>query len=173
MVIGEVNGGWKVAMATLGIERGADLLPHQLSFEREVRSVIETARRRRVLSDPLVRDRIVEAWMGLQVMQALTQRMVSSLMRGASPGAEGSIAKLYASEWHQRLGSLAMEIAGYDGEAVAPGYELDSWQRIFLDSRSETIYGGSSEIQRNILSERVLGLPRESRPASTKGRTAP
>jgi alkylation response protein AidB-like acyl-CoA dehydrogenase len=172
MVIGEVNAGWKVAMATLGIERGADLLPHLLTFDREMQSVIELARRRGALSDPWIRVGIADAWIGLQVLHAVTLRTVSSLMHGAAPGAEGSISKLFASEWHQRLGELAMDIAGEQGQVVGPGYELDPFQRIFLDSRSETIYGGSSEIQRNILSERVLGLPREPRPTSTKEPTS-
>ena len=79
------------------------------------------------------------------------------------PGAE-SIAKLVWSQWHRRLGELAMEVAGPEGLTVAQApYELDQWQRLFLFSRADTIYGGSDEIQRNILAERVLGLPREIR----------
>jgi alkylation response protein AidB-like acyl-CoA dehydrogenase len=84
---------------------------------------------------------------------------------GAGTGADASVLKLLWSRWHQRLGELAMEVRGAASmEACGAPYDLDDWQRLFLFSRADTIYGGSEEIQRNIIAERALGLPRQARP---------
>jgi alkylation response protein AidB-like acyl-CoA dehydrogenase len=153
-VVGEPGDGWRIAMATLGYERGVSTLGQQVGFRRELEGLIELARRTGALADPLVRDRLVRAWTGLQAMRA-------SALRGAEP----SMAKLYWSHWHRDLGELAMDIRGAASTIVTgEPYELDEWQRLFLFSRADTIYAGSSEIQRTIIAERVLGLPKEPRP---------
>jgi alkylation response protein AidB-like acyl-CoA dehydrogenase len=82
---------------------------------------------------------------------------------GRAPGTEANVAKLIWGPWHQRLGELAVDVAGAAATLVGPGYELDNAQRLFLFTRAETIYGGSSEIQRTVVAERKLGLPREAR----------
>ena len=159
LVVGEVGGGWSVAMALLGFERGVSTLAQQVGFARELDGVIALARANGALDDPVLHDRLAQAKVELSVMHANALRTLES----PPPGAE-SIAKLVWSQWHRRLGELAMEVAGPDGLTVAqPPYELDQWQRLFLFSRADTIYGGSDEIQRNILAERVLGLPKEPR----------
>jgi alkylation response protein AidB-like acyl-CoA dehydrogenase len=164
MVVGEIGQGWRTAMVTLGIERGATLLPQQLTFEREAEALIELARERGALDDPLLRHRVVDAWMAVRVMRVTNMRTVAELIAGRTPGAQAAVAKLYASIGHQRLGHLAMEIAGAGGQVVGDGYDLDTRQRSFLLSLAETIYGGSSEIQRNIIGEQALGLPKDPRP---------
>ncbi|MFC8274151.1 acyl-CoA dehydrogenase family protein [Streptomyces sp. NPDC057271] len=153
-VVGAPGDGWRIAMATLGYERGVSTLGQQVGFRRELEGLIALARRNGALADPLIRDRLTLAWAGLQAMRA-------SARRGTDP----STAKLSWSHWHRDLGELAMDVRGAAATVVAAEpYELDQWQRLFLFSRADTIYAGSSEIQRNLIAERVLGLPKEPRP---------
>jgi len=167
MVVGEVNGGWKVAMATLGFERGTAFLAMQLAFEREWRTVADVARKNGAAEDPVIRQRLARAFVGVKVMAYNGMRMQTALARTGVVGPEASIGKLYWSTWHRNLGELSMDILGPAGQIVpAAGggeYVLDDLQRSYMFSRSETIYAGSSEIQKNIIGERVLGLPREPR----------
>ncbi|WP_395109208.1 acyl-CoA dehydrogenase family protein [Actinomadura sp. SCN-SB] len=163
-IVGEPGQGWKIAMATLGFERGVATLGQQVGFRRELDGVIELARRTGAIEDPLLRDRLTRAWMGLEIMRLNATRTMAGIAAGA-PGPESSISKLVWGTWHRELGELAMDVLGAAG-LVARGepYDLDEWQRLFLFSRADTIYAGSNEIQRNIIAERVLGLPREPRP---------
>jgi alkylation response protein AidB-like acyl-CoA dehydrogenase len=163
MVVGEVNGGWKVAMATLGFERGTAFLSQQLAFERETQNLIEVARKNGAADDEIIRQRLAQAFIGVRIMAYNGMRMQTALARTGEVGPEASIGKLYWSTWHRALGELAMDILGPAGQIVEDGYELNDMQRAYLYSRSETIYAGSSEIQKNIIGERVLGLPREPR----------
>jgi alkylation response protein AidB-like acyl-CoA dehydrogenase len=160
-VVGEVGGGWRVAMGTLSVERGVSTLGQQIGYARELDRVVAAARANGALSDPLLRDRLARAWVGLRVMRAHALRTLGA------DGSAASVTKLYASTWHQQLGELAVEVLGAEG-TVAAGwpYELDDAQRLFLFTRADTIYGGSNEVQRNVIAERILGLPREPRPAS-------
>jgi alkylation response protein AidB-like acyl-CoA dehydrogenase len=166
-IVGERDDGWKVAMATLGFERGTAFLSQQLGFQRELADVIDAARGHGATDDAVVRQRLADSWIGVQIMKYNGLRMLSSLVRKGVLGPEASIGKLYWSTWHRRLGELAMDVLGPAAE-IRPGaadapYELDQLRRIYMFSRSETIYAGASEIQKNILGERVLGLPREPR----------
>jgi alkylation response protein AidB-like acyl-CoA dehydrogenase len=169
LVVGRVNGGWRVVMGTLGMERGAALIPMQLAVEREVFEVVANAQASGAARDARTRQRIADAYIAARLMRATTLRVISSLLRGGDAPAAGSdapaaaaISKLFASVAHQRLGELAMDVLGPEAQVMtSPGPDgLSFAQRIFLYSRAETIYGGTSEIQRNIISERVLGLPR-------------
>jgi alkylation response protein AidB-like acyl-CoA dehydrogenase len=166
-VLGPVGEGWKVAMATLGFERGTAFLSQQLAFERELSTLVEVAHKNGAASDPVLRDRLAHAYVGLQVMKFNGMRMLTSLVHRGVLGPEASIGKLFWTSWHRRFGELAMEVLGTDALTIADtssgGYELDELHQIFMASRAETIYAGSSEIQRNIIGERVLGLPREPR----------
>ncbi len=167
-VLGPVGEGWKVAMATLGFERGTAFLSQQRMFERELDDILEEAHKRGATDDPVLRDALVGHWVGLQIMKYNGLRMLTSLVQKGVLGPESSIGKLYWSNWHRNLGETAMEVLGADAMLVGgtPGtgeYELDEMRLNFLASRAETIYAGSSEIQRNIIGERVLGLPREPR----------
>ena len=176
LVVGEVGDGWRVARATLAFERGVATLGQQIGFERELDRLVELARETGAASDPLLRDKLARAWIGLQAMraQALSTLAASTgepaggtssgPAGGAPSGTEASVLKLLWSRWHQELGELAMEVLGAPS-MVARGapYDLDEWQRLFLFSRADTIYGGSDEIQRTIIAERALGLPRLAR----------
>jgi alkylation response protein AidB-like acyl-CoA dehydrogenase len=157
MVVGEPGDGWRIAMGLLGLERGVSTLGQQLGFARELDGVIELAKQTGAYDDPVLRDRLAQAKVGLEVMRANALRTLSG---DPSPGA-GSIAKLVWSNWHRRLGELAMEVAGRASLTAGAPYELDRWQRLYLFSRADTLYGGSNEVQLNILAERVLGLPPE------------
>ncbi|MER5393007.1 acyl-CoA dehydrogenase family protein [Saccharopolyspora sp. NPDC002686] len=161
-VVGEVGSGWQVAMGTLGFERGIGTVDQQVTFRRELGGIIELARENGAIEDPLLRDRIARAQVDLEALRCTVLRTLGS---DGPPGAEASVVKLLWSTFHRDLGELAMDVAGAGG-LLASGrpYDLDTWQRLFLFTRADTIYGGSNEIQRNIIAERVLGLPRESRP---------
>jgi alkylation response protein AidB-like acyl-CoA dehydrogenase len=162
-LVGEPGQGWTVAMATLGFERGVSTLAQQVGFRRELERLIARAKQNGAVADPLIRDRITQAWIGLQIMRLNALRMLRSAGSGTA-GAEASIAKLFWAQWHRALGELAIDIEGLDGLiAAAAPYELTEAQRLFLFSRADTIYGGSDEIQRTIIAERALGLPREPR----------
>jgi alkylation response protein AidB-like acyl-CoA dehydrogenase len=160
LVVGEVGDGWRVARATLAIERGVATLGQQVGFERELNRLVELARQTGASGDPLIRDRLARAWIGLEAMRAHALRTLSAGAGGTGP----SELKLLWSRWHQELGELAMDVRGAPS-MVARGepYDLDDWQRLFLFSRADTIYGGSDEIQRTIIAERALGLPRQAR----------
>jgi alkylation response protein AidB-like acyl-CoA dehydrogenase len=162
-VVGAVGDGWRVALATLAFERGVGLLGHQISFRRELDRLVALARATRRSADPMLRQRLARAHVELEVLRYNTLRSLSGYDGPAAPP-EASIAKLYWAGWHQRLTELAMDVLGPSGLVVeAFPYQLDEFQRSFLFSRSETIYGGSNEIQKNIIGERVLGLPPEPR----------
>jgi alkylation response protein AidB-like acyl-CoA dehydrogenase len=166
-VLGDVNDGWKVAMATLGFERGTAFLSQQLAFQRELSDVIDVARSRGTTQNPTVRQELADSYVGVQIMKFNGLRMLTSLVQRGVLGPESSIGKLYWSNWHRTLGERALRVLGPEAMLVNDGppgeYELDELHRAFMFSRSETIYAGSSEIQRNIIGERVLGLPREPR----------
>ncbi|MER7507502.1 acyl-CoA dehydrogenase family protein [Streptomyces lavendulae] len=156
-VVGAPGDGWAVAMATLGYERGVSTLGQQVGFRRELEALAALAARNGALADPLLRDRLVRAWIGLETMRATA----------LDPATAPSLAKLYWARWHRDLGELAMDVRGAAsllaaGEHGDP-YDLDDWQRLFLFSRADTIYAGSDEIQRTIVAERILGLPKEVR----------
>ncbi|MFF4826735.1 acyl-CoA dehydrogenase family protein [Streptomyces sp. NPDC001312] len=163
-IVGAPGDGWKIAMATLGFERGVSTLGQQVGFRRELEAVIERAKSNGAAKDPLIRDRIARAWTGLEIIRCNALRMLDGVAAGA-PGPEASIGKIFWATWHRELGELAMDVCGADGMlAAGEPYDLDDFQRLFLFSRADTVYAGSNEIQRNIIAERVLGLPKEARP---------
>jgi len=157
LVVGEPGQGWGVAMATLTFERGVSTLGQQIRYKRELEGLIGVAKTTGAIDDPLIRHRLTESWTGLQAMRSYAM----ATMDVEQPG-QDNVSKLLWANWHRELGEIAMEIQGMAGLTL-PGGEFDEWQRLFLFSRSDTIYGGSNEIQRNIIAERVLGLPREAK----------
>jgi alkylation response protein AidB-like acyl-CoA dehydrogenase len=152
-----------VAMGTLAFERGASTLGQQMSFQNELDQVIKVAKENGKSKDPLIRQRIAEAWSGLRIQRYHALRTLSGSDE-ADPPPSSSISKIFWASWHRDLGKLAMDVMGADAElADGAPYDLNGLQRLFLFTRSDTIYAGSNQIQRNIISERVLGLPRERR----------
>jgi len=171
-VVGGEGNGWKVAMGTLAFERGASTLGQQTSFRQELDELINTALSTGALENAVLRQRVVDLYIGLEVLRFNQLRMLTALVADGVPGAEQSIGKLFWASWHRKLGELWMEVRGTSGMVAASdghgGHEgiplvLDKEQRTFLYSRAHTIYGGSNQIQRNIIGERVLGLPKEPR----------
>ena len=160
-IVGRPGDGWKVAMGTLAFERGASTLGQQLSFANELEKIFVEARRNGLAKDPVMRQRLAGAWIGLRVMRYNTLRVLSQV-DGAELGREAMITKLYWATWHRELGKLAMDVLGAHSEiGEALPYELGLLQRMFLFTRSDTIYAGTNQIQRNIIAERALGMPRE------------
>jgi alkylation response protein AidB-like acyl-CoA dehydrogenase len=158
-VVGEPGDGWRIAKATLAVERGAAMLGLQVGFRRDLENLLDVARHTPAGADPLLRDKLARAWIGLEAVRAYALDTL-----GGDDDTEASVLKILWSRWHRDLGELAMEVLGASS-TVARGepYDLDDWQRLFLFTRAETIYGGSDEIQRNIIATRALGLPREPR----------
>lgn len=161
-VVGGEGNGWRVAMSLLGFERGVSTLAQQIGFAEELARVVRTARATGAADDPVVRDALVRLWAELRVMRFNALRTLGG---PGDPGAP-SVAKLLWAGWHQRLGELAVRVRGAaagagpaDWAPDAP-HALDADQHLFLFSRADTIYGGSDQIQRTIIAERVLGLPR-------------
>jgi len=162
-VVGAVNEGWKVAMGTLAFERGASTLGQQLAFENELADILELSQKHGRGDDPMLRQRLADAWIRLRIMRYSALRSLTALERGEMTTLT-SVHKLYWATLHRDLGELAMAALGADGAVVdAPIYALSPSQRLFLFSRADTIYGGSNQIQRNVIGERALGLPREPR----------
>ena len=157
LVVGEPGDGWRVAMGTLTFERGVSTLGNQITYARELSRLAELAKSNGSADDPAIRERLAQAYVGLRTMRAYAL----ATMDEERPG-QDNVSKLLWANWHRDLGELAMEIIGKSTLLTDDG-EMDEWQRLFLFSRADTIYGGSNEIQRNIISERVLGLPREAR----------
>ncbi|MEP5766258.1 MAG: acyl-CoA dehydrogenase family protein [Halieaceae bacterium] len=163
-IVGAPGDGWKVAMGLLGFERGVSTLGQQMLFQNELDEILRIARENGAGQDPALRQRIADAHVGLRIMRYSAMRMLSG---GGDDGAlnrEAMIYKLYWSSWHRNLGKLAMDVLGPEAEICAAGpYELSRLQSMHLFTRADTIYGGTNQIQRNIIAERALGMPREPR----------
>jgi alkylation response protein AidB-like acyl-CoA dehydrogenase len=172
-VLGAPGEGWKAAMTTLGHERATSVLNYQFSFRREMAALQELAKRRGATADPVVRDRLVDSLIGLEIMGYNNLRTLGSALRNGEFGPEASLGKYYWSKWHQQFTELAMDVLAEDGWlgtewGSGPDRTAESLRRAYVRARAETIYAGTSEIQQNIISERVLGLPRE--PSLATGR---
>jgi alkylation response protein AidB-like acyl-CoA dehydrogenase len=173
-----VDQGWTAAMALLGLERGDEAATNPIMFSAEVARLIELARERGLASDEVVRDQLARAYSRTEIMKYLGQRTLTGWLKGETPGAEASVSKLYWSEHHKAVTDLAMSLLGPaglvpEGRPPLRHYRADdpsapnttaSWAHAWLIAISGTIYAGTSEIQRNILAESALGLPREARP---------
>jgi alkylation response protein AidB-like acyl-CoA dehydrogenase len=161
-VVGAPGDGWKVAMGTLAFERGVSTLGQQMLFRNELAEIVELARRNGKAEDPLIRQRIADAWMGLEIQRYNALRTLSS---DAELSGAAMVHKIFWATWHRSLGKLALDVLGPEAEIAEAGGHPTRLQRLFLFTRSDTIYGGSNEIQLNLIAERALGLPREPRPA--------
>ena len=158
-VVGGVNDGWRVAMGTLAFERGASTLGQQAEFENELQTIIELARKTGRAGDPVLRQRLADAWIGLRLLRFNALRSLKPLEHGEITPLT-SIAKLAWANFHRSLGELALDVLGAEA-GIGEGAELTPLQRMFLYSRADTIYGGSNQMQRNVIGERALGLPKE------------
>ena len=176
-VIGEPNGGWAVAMTLLGYERGEAAATLPIRFRTELDRLLALAKERGRTGDPVIRQRLADCYSKVEIMRFLGMRALTNFLQGKQPGPEASISKVYWSEYHQQSTELAMDLLGLDGlvptgrppasafQTDDPGAPNDSasWAGTFLNARAGTIYAGTSQIQRNIMGEMVLGLPKEPR----------
>ncbi len=160
-LVGEPGAGWKIAMTVFGFERGG--LAQAARFERAVAGLATLARDRGAGSDATVRQKVAQAQIEAHIFRLIGLRNLTSAQHGQAPGPEASLTKLYWSEMDKRIQETAVGVEGLYG-ALAPGspYAIEDgrWQYGWMWAQAETIYAGSSEIQRNIIAERVLGLPR-------------
>ncbi len=158
-VVGGVDEGWKVAMGTLAFERGASTLGQNLMFANELEEILERARANGRAADPVVRQRAAALWTRLQLMRLNALRIMSG---GPDTPPAAMITKLFWATLHQAMGELAMDVLGAEATLrTGDDGDYSRLQRLFLFSRSDTIYAGTNEIQRNIIGERALGLPKE------------
>jgi alkylation response protein AidB-like acyl-CoA dehydrogenase len=161
-VVGAPGQGWKVAMGLLAFERGASTLGQQIGFENEFKEILAAAKNNGIAKDPVMRQKLAQAWIELQLVRL---NAVTNLEEGEARPGLAAVNKICWATWHRDAGELAMEVMGADAEICAGApYALTRFQSRFLFSRSDTIYGGTNEIQRNIIAEQALGLPREPRP---------
>ncbi len=178
--IGRLGEGWGIAQTTLGYERGGRALARITSYASQYGRLVEAARRLKrhgcpLIDDPVIRQKLGRIWAELEVERYGALRTLTLLERGEHPGAGGSLTKLSYSEFEKRFMEMAMEILGpygqlTDGAPEELRLEIDTavgeqgtWAYAFLWSRAGTIYAGSSEIQKNVIGERILGLPKETR----------
>jgi len=162
-LLGEVNRGWQAAIEVLGFERATTRLFRQARFAHELRALLDHAQSNGQ-PDPVLRAEAGEIAVELEILRAHNLRFISRLAGGARIGDEASLLKLLWSGIHQKIARLALEVLGPDLAADTP--RAARFRRVYFTARGETIYAGSSQIQRNILADRVLGLPREERRAT-------
>ncbi len=165
-ILGAQGDGWNASMTTLGHERATSVLNYQFSFGREMNQLRALAKRRGAVEDPIIRHQLVDSFIGLEIMAYNNMRTLSAALRDGKFGPEASLGKYYWSRWHKEFTEIAMDILGPDALlgtewTTGPDTESEAVRRGFIRARAETIYAGTSEIQKNIISERVLGLPRE------------
>lgn len=167
-LLGALNDGWRVSMTTLANERGTSALSQYVRYEQIFNDLVQLARNSRrhgrpALEDPIVRQELTRHYVDLQGFKYNCFRVFSAIINGGTPGSEGSILKLLWSELNQRMQETAMALEAAGSQLIsqsARAIENGRWQTSFLRSRANTIEAGTSEIQRNIVCERVLGLPR-------------
>lgn len=178
-VVGEIDGGWAVASTLLGLERGEEAATNPILFRAELDRLLTMARERGRADDPGMRDRLADLYARCEVMRFVGLRILTGVLNTGALGPEASISKLYWSEYHQRATRLALDVLGNDamvveGRGPLRAYRTDdpgaantsgSWIGTAYNAVAGTIYAGTSEVQRGILGESVLGLPREPRPA--------
>ncbi len=165
LVVGGVDNGWRVAMGLVAFERGASTLGQQFGFARELRELLEIARGNGRARDPATRQLLAGLYSRLEIMRWNSLRMLTKADQPELSG-ESYISKLYWARLHRDIGEAFMDVLGPEALLCEePPYELTAPQRLFLFTRSDTIYGGSNQIQRNIIGERALGLPPEPKVA--------
>jgi alkylation response protein AidB-like acyl-CoA dehydrogenase len=177
-VVGGVNNGWAVAMGLLGFERGEAAATAPIRFAAEIDRLFALAKERGVNNDPRMRQKLAWCYSQVQVMKYLGMRTLTKFLAGHHPGPDGAIFKLFWSEYHKIVTEIGVDILGMDalvpsGRKPSSAFQTDdagapndsmSWAMTFLNARAGTIYAGSSQIQRNIIGEMVLGLPKEPKP---------
>jgi len=178
-VVGGVNNGWAVAMTLLGYERGESAATIPIRFKAELDRLLQLAKERGASDDPVMRQRLADCYTKVAIMRWNGMRTLTKFLAGEHPGPDASISKLYWSDYHKVITEVAVDILGLDalvptGRKPSSAFQADdpgapnssaSWTNTFLNARAGSIYAGTNQIQRNILGEMVLGLPKEPKPA--------
>ena len=174
-VVGQVNGGWAVSKTLLTLERGEEAATNPILFRAEFERLAELARRTGAIKDPVIRQRLGQAFARVEVMRFIGYRILTDVLEGKEMSSAASVSKLYWSEYHREVTQLALDIEGLAGlipvgkgpsrasRADDPGTDpasSNAWWQVSLNARAGTIYAGTSQVQRNIIAEQVLGLPR-------------
>lgn len=165
-VVGNVNDGWRVAMSTLSFERGTAFMADQIDLAAEVDELVKLAQDtflangRLAIDDDTIAERLATCRAEVTALRAMTVAGICRTIRTGTPGPEASMVRLFHGELHQRVYRLAMDILGLDGLRLTPVDGEGNWSGPYLQSFAYTIGGGTTDIQRNIIGERVLGLPR-------------
>src|SRR5262245_53857238 len=162
-VIGGLHNGWRVTMTTLGNERGGNATTQHVQYQKQFWKLVDEVRTLERQDDPIVRQKLAWAYTHAEIMRYAGLRTLSEVVARKEPGPGASINKMFWSEYARDLGEWVMNLRGAQSMVRPPGesYALDRWQSAFLQSRSGTIWGGTAQVQRNIVGERVLGLPKE------------
>ncbi len=177
-VIGEVNGGWGVAMTLLGYERGEAAATTPIAFRAEWDKLVELARSNGKIDDPIIKDRLAKLYTEVEIMRLMGMQTLTKFLGGGHPGPGESTFKLYWSEYHKKITELSVDILGmaattptgiaktsFGTDLVGAENDAASWVGTFYNARAGTIYAGTSQVQRNIIGEMVLGLPKAPKPA--------
>jgi alkylation response protein AidB-like acyl-CoA dehydrogenase len=174
-VIGGLNDGWRVTMTTLGNERGGNAITQHVQHRKTFDAVLDEVRKQGRERDPVVRQQLAWAHMHVEIMRYQGLRTLSEVVARKEPGPASALDKMFWSEYAQRFAELVLNIRGADSMILPDGatgegrYAPDRWQRNFLSTRSATNWGGTAQVQRNIVGERVLGLPKDPQPPSGPG----
>jgi alkylation response protein AidB-like acyl-CoA dehydrogenase len=150
-LLGERGDGWKIAMHTVGHERGTAALPRQVKLRTWVDRAVREAAEHELLDDPATQQELARALIGVEVLRHHAYRTVGEFLSGGAVGPESSVVKLLMAEAEQRVAATAFDLLGDD----------DFWSETYLYSRAASVYGGTQQIQRSIIADRVLGLPKE------------
>ncbi|MEN3273161.1 MAG: hypothetical protein V7636_1922 [Actinomycetota bacterium] len=186
-VVGGVNNGWAVAMTLLGYERGESAATIPIRFKAELDRLLQLAKERGASTDPVMRQRLADCYTKVAIMRWNGMRTLTKFLAGEHPGPDASISKLYWSDYHKVITEVAVDILGLDalvptGRKPSSAFQADdpgapnssaSWTNTFLNARAGSIYAGTNQIQRNILGEMVLGLPKEPKPAEATRQQEP
>jgi len=169
-VIGGLDNGWRVAMTTLGSERGGSATTQHVAFLRQFWQLVDEVRKRGLIDDVRIREQLAWAYSQVETIRFTGLGLVADLASGGTGrgAGNGSTSKIRWSEYQRRMTEIAMDLLGPDALVVGEDYELGHWQEEFLVTRSHTIWGGTAEVQRNIVAERVLGLPKDPAPGGAR-----
>lgn len=170
-VIGGLDNGWRAAMTTLGSERGGSATTQHVAFQRQFWRLVEEVRKRGLIEDVRVREQLAWIYSQVETIRFVGLQLVAALAAGNSAAGlgNGSTSKIRWTEFQRRLTEIALDLLGPEALVVGPEYDLGYWQEEFLVTRSHTIWGGTAEVQRNIIAERVLGLPKDPAPVRAGG----
>ena len=171
-IIGGMNNGWRVTMTTLGNERGGHATTQHVEYTKQFWEAVELLKEKGKTSDPVIRQELAWAYSHVEIMRFQGLKLLSEVIARKEPGPAASINKMFWSEYAQKFTERMMNARGAEAMLIEDGtngrYVADRWTSMFFQHRSSTIWGGTAQVQRNIVGERVLGLPKEPDPSKQR-----